>query len=179
MTYDTRGAVSLEVLKEGNTVLFAHDVELNDPWETSAEFLSESESMLIADAFNGGPSLLFRGEGLDGSGFVSWCPYEMFLFNLAHDIERARLGHQVPRRYVILNNMDQRSTGMHWVTVVYEIKSLEPEATTRQSSEVAVDAADRESALIPLAPLNEIRGGSSAMQAFAGVCAAMVASTLL
>ena len=82
-------------------------------------------------------------------------------------------------------------------TVVYEIKSLEPEPTTRQSGEVAVDAADRESAttrdstdvpvdaadresaLIPLAPLNEIRGGSSAMQAFAVVCAAMVASTLL
>ena len=68
---------------------------------------------------------------------------------------------------------------MHWVTVVYEIKSLEPEATTRQTSEVAVDSADRESALIPLAPFAEIRGGSSAMQAFAGVCAAMVASTLL
>ena len=101
MNCDTRGAVSLEVLQEGNTALLANDVELKDPWETSAEFLSESESMLIADAFNGGPSLLFRGEGLDGSGFVSWCPYEMFLFNLAHDIERARLGHQVPRRYVI------------------------------------------------------------------------------
>ena len=74
---------------------------------------------------------------------------------------------------MILINKDQRSTGQHWVTVVYEIKSLEPEATTRQSS-----AADRESPLIPLGPFNEIRGGSSAMQAFAGVCAAMVASTL-
>jgi hypothetical protein len=152
---------------------------LDDPWETSAEFLSESESELIADAFNGGPSLLLRGDGLHGSGFVSWCPYDIFLYNLAHDIERARLGQQVPRRYVILNNMDQRSTGMHWVTVVYEIKSLDPEATMRQSSELAVDAADRESALIPLAPFNEIRGGCSAMQAFAVVCAAMVASTVL
>ena len=74
---------------------------------------------------------------------------------------------------------DQRSTGEHWVTAVYEIKSLEPEATTRQSSEVAVDAADRDIPLIPLGPFAEIRGGSSAMQAFAGVCAAMVASTLL
>ena len=88
-------------------------------------------------------------------------------------------GRQVLRRYVILNNMDQRSTGMHWVTVVYEIKSLGSEATTRQSSEVVVDAADRESPLIPLGPFAEIRGGSSAMQAYAGVCAAMVASTLL
>ena len=31
---------------------------------------------------------------------------------------------------------------------------------------------------IPLGPFAEIRGGSSAMQAFAGVCAAMVASAL-
>ena len=85
----------------------------------------------------------------------------------------------MPRRYVILNNKNQRSTGEHWVTVVYEIKSLEPEATSRQSSEVAVDAADQESPLIPLGPFPEMRGGSSAMQAFAGVCAAMVASTLL
>ena len=68
-----------------------------------------------------------------------------------------------------MNNKFQKSTGKHWVTVVYEIKSLEPEATTRQSSEVAVDAADRESPLIPLGPFAEIRGGSSAMQAFAGV----------
>ena len=126
--------------------------------------------MLIADAFNGGPSLLFHGEGLDGSRFVSWCPYEIFLFNLAHDIQRARFGHQVPRRYVILNKKDRRSTGYHWVTAVYEKKSMEPEATTPQSSEVAVDAADRESPLIPLGPFAEIRGGSSAMQAFAGVC---------
>ena len=33
--------------------------------------------------------------------------------------------------------------------------------------------------LISIGPFAEIRGGSSAMQAFAGVCAAMVASTLL
>ena len=62
---------------------------------------------------------------------------------------------------------------------MYEIKSLEPGATTRGLSEVVVDAADRESPLIPLGPFAEIRGGSSAMQAFAGVCAAMVVSTLL
>ena len=62
---------------------------------------------------------------------------------------------------------------------MYEIKSLEPEATTRQSSEVSVDAADRESPIIPLGLFAEIRDGSSAMQAFAGICAAMVASTLL
>ena len=74
---------------------------------------------------------------------------------------------------------DQRSTGYLWVTVVYEIKSLEHEAITRQSSGVLVDAADRESPLIPLGPIAEIRGGSSAMQAFAVVCAAMVASTVL
>ena len=110
---------------------------------------------------------------------MSWCPCDIFLFNLANDIQTARFGRQVPRRYVILNNKDQRSTGMHWVTVVNEIKSLEPEATTRQSSEVAVDAADRESPLIPLGPFAEIRGGSSAMQAYTGVCAAMVASKLL
>ena len=59
------------------------------------------------------------------------------------------------------------------------MKSLEPEATTRQSSEVAVDAADRESPLIPLGSFTEIHGGSSAMQAMAGVCAPVVASTLL
>ena len=144
--------------EQGNVALSAHGVELDHSWHSSAKFLSESESIFIADAFNGGPSLLFHGEGLDGSRFVSWCPYDIFLFNLAHDIQKARLGHQVPRRYVILNNKDQRSTGMHWVTVVYKIKSREPEATTRQSSEVAVDAADRESALIPLGPLAEIRG---------------------
>ena len=33
--------------------------------------------------------------------------------------------------------------------------------------------------LIRIGPFAEIRGGRSAMQAFAGVCAAMVASTLL
>ena len=135
--------------------------------------------MLIADAFNGGHSLLFHGEGIDESRFVSWCPYDIFLLNLAHVIQRARIGEEVPRRYVILNNKDQRSTGFHWVTVVYEIKTLEHEATTRQSSGVLVDAADRESPLIPLGPFPEIRGGSSTMQAFAVVCAAMVASTVL
>ena len=57
----------------------------------------------------------------------------------ATDIQRARFGRQVPRRYVILNNEDKRSTGT----------------------------------------FNEIHGGSFAMQAFAGVRAAMVASTLL
>ena len=67
-------------------VLSANDVELDHPWQTSAKFLSDYESMLIADAFNGGPSLLFHGEGLDGSRFVSWCPYDVFLFNLAQDI---------------------------------------------------------------------------------------------
>ena len=105
----------------------------------------------------------------------------VFLINFAHDIEKARFGDEVPRRYVILNNKDQRSTGYHWVTVVYEIKikTLEHEATTRQSSGVLLDAADRESPLIPLGPFPEIRGGSSTMQAFAVVCAAMVASTVL
>ena len=124
MTYDTRGAVSLEVLKQGNMVLSATDVDLDYPLQTSAKFLYDNESTLIADSFNGGPSLLFHGEDLDGSRFVSWCTYDVFLFNLAHDIQRARFGHQVPRRYVILNNKDQTSTGQHWVTVVYEIKSL-------------------------------------------------------
>ena len=38
---------------------------------------------------------------------------------------------------------------------------------------------DRESQLIPLGPFAEIRGGNSAMQAFACVSTAMVASTLL
>ena len=152
-------------------VLSANDAKLDHLWQTSGIILSDYESTLIADSFNGGQSLLFHGEGLDGSRFVSWCPYDVFLFNLANDIQIARFDRQVPRRYVISNNQDQRSTGEHWVTVVYEIKSLEPEATTRQSSEVAVDAADRESPLIPLGPFAEIRGGSSAMQAFAGVCA--------
>ena len=94
-------------------VLSANDVELDNPWETSATFLSDYESTLIADSFNGGPSLLFHGEGLDGSRFVSWCPYDVFLFNLANHIQRARFGRQVPRRYVILSNKDQRSTGKH------------------------------------------------------------------
>ena len=80
---------------------------------------------------------------------------------------------------MILVNKDQRLTREHWVTVMYEIKSLEPETTRRDLSEVVLDATDRESPLIPLGRFAEIRGGSSAMQAFAGVCAAMVASTLL
>ena len=119
MTYDTRGAVSLEVLKQGNMVLSANDVDLDHPWQTSAKFLYDDERILIADSFNGGPSQLFHGDGLDGSRFVSWCPYDVFLFNLANFIQTARFGRQVPRRYVILNNEDQRSTGQHWVTVVY------------------------------------------------------------
>ena len=63
---------------------------------------------------------------------------------------------------------------------MYEIISLEPETTSRDSSEVSLDAADREIPLIPLGPIAEIRGESPSMRAFAaGVCAAMVASTLL
>ena len=86
MTYDTREAVSFEVLEQGNVVLSANDVEPYHPWQTSANFLSDYESMYIADSFNGGPRLLFHGDGLDGSRFVSWCPYDVFLFNLAHDV---------------------------------------------------------------------------------------------
>ena len=64
--------------------------------------------------------------------------------------------------------------------MVYEIKSLEPEATTRVSSEVVVDAADRETPLTSIGPIAEIRGGSPSMRAFAAsVCAAMMAATLL
>ena len=102
-------------------VLSANDVELDHPWQTSAKFLYDDESTLIADSFNGGPSQIYHGDGLGGSRFVSWFPYDIFLFKLANDIQTARFGRQVPRRYVILNNEGQWTSGEHWVTVVYEI----------------------------------------------------------
>ena len=72
MTYDTRGAVSFQVLEQAIMVLSANNVELDHPWQTSAKFLYDDESTLIADSFNGGPSLLFHGDGLDGGRFVFW-----------------------------------------------------------------------------------------------------------
>ena len=38
MTYDTRGAVSFEVLVQANTVQSANDAELDHPWQISAKF---------------------------------------------------------------------------------------------------------------------------------------------
>ena len=119
---DTTQAASLADLHEGNIALMANDVPLDYPWETSAKFTSETESMHVADAFNDGPSMLTAGPQNEPSRFLTWEPFDYFLKNLAKDLNTARNGGTVPRRYKIVNNQDSRCSGEHWVSVVYEMK---------------------------------------------------------
>ena len=59
------------------------------------------------------------------------------------------------------------------------VRKMTPDEKAASKAKHAEQEAERVRKMLPLGPFAEIRGASSAMQALAGVCAAMVASTLL
>ena len=131
---------------QGNLVLKANHVHLADPWDTSALFTKASESELIADQFNGGPSHLYSDEVQEPpTRFLTYVSYDYFLNNLAQDISILRSGEPVPRRFKVVNNLDSRHSGLHWVTVVYDMKRREKGTSPLGLSAALVEAADRTS----------------------------------
>jgi hypothetical protein len=93
----------------------------------SANVLRDTEVEVIADYFNQGPSLLLIGDHVEldeqePSRFVQYPHFDVFLFLIARDVQSALQSRVGVKRFYIPNNEDSTGAGLHWVSVVYEIR---------------------------------------------------------
>jgi hypothetical protein len=152
----------IETLEGGNIALDMNDyfsIEkkeelalLGKNWMHDDGFLSDSSVEIVLDQFHGAVSLLWAN-AMESSRFAYIHAYDLFLKTLAKNIRKASLGDERPphRVYSIVNTHDSRSTGHHWVAIVYSIRKksqaelvVEQQAQALNVQEHLPDAAQAE-----------------------------------